>query len=194
MFQLTFMSVSMSGVIFLVVWILVWFFSILFHWQIIFKNLFNKGQNIEGEVHFSQFSKLVLTNRSYVPWYYYQAAGHSSNCDDEICHDKYNETFYLFLGKLCEVKINSCHSNPCFPGVSCTEMSDSYKCGNCIHGYQGDGVTCKFCQLFLWPCHKTSMSICLFVWLFSLLYCLCIFMYTEFVYCVVAAMHIICCK
>ena len=174
------MSVSMSGVIFLVVWILVWFFSILFHWQIIFKNLCNKGQNVEGEAHFSQFSKLVLTNRSYVPWYYYQAAGHSSNCDDEICHDKYNETFYLFLGKLCEVKINSCHSNPCFPGVSCTEMSDSYKCGNCIHGYHGDGVTCKFCQLFLWPCHKTS-------WASSFTQCPYVCLFDYFLYCIVYA-------
>jgi hypothetical protein len=100
--------------------------------------------------------------------------------DDEICHDKYNENFYLFLGKLCEVKINSCHSNPCFPGVSCTEMSDSYKCGNCIHGYQGDGVTCKFCQLFLWPCRKTS-------WALSFTQCPYVCLFDYFLYCIVYA-------
>ncbi|XP_076087715.1 von Willebrand factor D and EGF domain-containing protein-like [Mytilus galloprovincialis] len=48
-----------------------------------------------------------------------------------------------FTGKLCETKVNGCHSDPCFPGVHCTETSESYTCGSCLDGYQGDGVNCK---------------------------------------------------
>ncbi|CAG2205870.1 von Willebrand factor D and EGF domain-containing protein,Wnt inhibitory factor 1 [Mytilus edulis] len=45
-----------------------------------------------------------------------------------------------FAGKFCETKVNGCHSDPCFPGVHCTETSESYACGSCLDGYQGDGV------------------------------------------------------
>ncbi|OGQ80130.1 MAG: hypothetical protein A2289_12935 [Deltaproteobacteria bacterium RIFOXYA12_FULL_58_15] len=40
---------------------------------------------------------------------------------------------------------DACASNPCFAGVTCTDLappSTSFTCGSCPTGYTGDGITC----------------------------------------------------
>ncbi len=38
----------------------------------------------------------------------------------------------------------TCADSPCFSGVPCEAASSgSFRCGNCPHGYKGNGITCK---------------------------------------------------
>lgn len=49
----------------------------------------------------------------------------------------YSSRKFLFKG--------GCDNNPCFQGVTCTNIGGSgasYKCGDCPKGYIGDGKTC----------------------------------------------------
>uniref|UniRef100_A0A672FVR7 Si:dkey-30e9.7 n=1 Tax=Salarias fasciatus TaxID=181472 RepID=A0A672FVR7_SALFA len=55
-------------------------------------------------------------------------------------------------GRTCREDINECVSQPCFPGVECSNTPGSFTCGPCPQGHRGDGKTClrKTCWLPLW--------------------------------------------
>ncbi|XP_061457861.1 cartilage oligomeric matrix protein [Rhineura floridana] len=38
--------------------------------------------------------------------------------------------------------LNHCYPNPCFPGVTCTNMPTGFRCGTCPLGYTGNGSHC----------------------------------------------------
>ncbi|XP_016131300.1 von Willebrand factor D and EGF domain-containing protein [Sinocyclocheilus grahami] len=45
----------------------------------------------------------------------------------------------------------TCADSPCFSGVPCEAASSgSFRCGNCPHGYKGNGITCK--PVCRYPC------------------------------------------
>ncbi|XP_068690657.1 uncharacterized protein [Montipora foliosa] len=48
-----------------------------------------------------------------------------------------------YTGRHCEVVITKCTNGSCYPGVSCTERSNTISCGACPFGYIGDGKNCK---------------------------------------------------
>ncbi|XP_028418294.1 neurogenic locus notch homolog protein 1-like [Dendronephthya gigantea] len=50
--------------------------------------------------------------------------------------------FAGYTGQRCEIEIDECADNPCFLGVSCTDLVASFKCGPCPTGYTGDGENC----------------------------------------------------
>lgn len=42
------------------------------------------------------------------------------------------------------VEVESClNSNPCFPGVDCTDTISGMICGKCPRGHVGDGRNCR---------------------------------------------------
>ena len=47
-----------------------------------------------------------------------------------------------YQGKWCQLT-NPCFPSPCHPGVSCDPRGDSYMCGPCPSGTQGDGHWCE---------------------------------------------------
>ncbi|XP_048590076.1 protein delta homolog 2 isoform X2 [Nematostella vectensis] len=47
-----------------------------------------------------------------------------------------------FKGRLCDERVYKCANDSCFPGVNCTEVPGSVKCGACPAGLSGDGKTC----------------------------------------------------
>ncbi|XP_070601847.1 cartilage oligomeric matrix protein isoform X2 [Erythrolamprus reginae] len=44
--------------------------------------------------------------------------------------------------KITVTVFNHCSSNPCFPGVTCTNTPNSFYCGSCPLGYTGNGTHC----------------------------------------------------
>ncbi|XP_062612521.1 uncharacterized protein LOC134274281 isoform X2 [Saccostrea cucullata] len=48
-----------------------------------------------------------------------------------------------FSGSLCERSPDFCATRPCFPGVQCTNLNTSYRCGRCPPGHAGNGAICK---------------------------------------------------
>lgn len=49
-----------------------------------------------------------------------------------------------FTGRYCDVPIMQCDIDSCYPGVPCTENSNSaVTCGSCPSGLTGDGKHCK---------------------------------------------------
>lgn len=48
-----------------------------------------------------------------------------------------------YTGTRCEKSPDYCASRPCFPGVQCTNLNTSYRCGRCPSGYAGNGAICK---------------------------------------------------
>ncbi|XP_078725599.1 uncharacterized protein LOC144942674 [Lampetra fluviatilis] len=60
-----------------------------------------------------------------------------------------------YAGQFCEVDVDACVTNPCYPGINCTDLpppSLGYKCGPCPAGYTGDGEKC----LDIDECNVTS--------------------------------------
>ena len=52
-----------------------------------------------------------------------------------------------FEGQHCEIVLDPCKDNPCFPGVNCTNNftipeSPSADCDPCPSGFDGDGRKC----------------------------------------------------
>nr|XP_032817930.1 mucin-4-like isoform X2 [Petromyzon marinus] len=50
-----------------------------------------------------------------------------------------------YTGQFCEMDVDACVTNPCYPGINCTDLpppSLGYKCGPCPAGYTGDGEKC----------------------------------------------------
>ena len=54
--------------------------------------------------------------------------------------------------------INHCDSQPCFPGVHCQPLADTYRCGSCPPGFTGDGERCQpnFCDPN--PCYPGEIA------------------------------------
>uniref|UniRef100_A0A803SUA7 EGF-like domain-containing protein n=1 Tax=Anolis carolinensis TaxID=28377 RepID=A0A803SUA7_ANOCA len=48
---------------------------------------------------------------------------------------------YHFIGTLCEININECHSNPCLHNATCADLINGYDC-SCLPGFTG--VNCEF--------------------------------------------------
>lgn len=43
-----------------------------------------------------------------------------------------------------KLKNNPCSSSPCYPFVACEAVDEeSFKCGKCPLGMEGDGITCE---------------------------------------------------
>ncbi|XP_078725598.1 uncharacterized protein LOC144942673 [Lampetra fluviatilis] len=60
-----------------------------------------------------------------------------------------------YTGQFCNENLNACTTNPCYPGIDCTDLpppSLGYKCGPCPAGYTGDGENC----LDIDECNVTS--------------------------------------
>ncbi|PIK47011.1 putative von Willebrand factor D and EGF domain-containing protein [Apostichopus japonicus] len=47
-----------------------------------------------------------------------------------------------FKGSICEIDIDECASNPCYPGVTCKNFNAMYWCVGCPPGLTGDGRHC----------------------------------------------------
>ncbi|XP_028411917.1 neurogenic locus notch homolog protein 2-like [Dendronephthya gigantea] len=62
--------------------------------------------------------------------------------------------FAGYTGDLCQNELNECASNPCFLGVSCTDMIAAFKCGPCPSGYTGSGEFCTKVNGEIDPCVK----------------------------------------
>ena len=56
------------------------------------------------------------------------------------CQCAYKSTFYLYLGRHCEVKEIKCDLFPCQHGGTCTDSPDGFHC-TCITGFTGQ--TCN---------------------------------------------------
>nr|XP_032817931.1 mucin-4-like isoform X1 [Petromyzon marinus] len=60
-----------------------------------------------------------------------------------------------YTGQFCDENLDACATNPCYPGINCTDLpppSLGYKCAPCPAGYTGDGENC----LDIDECNVTS--------------------------------------
>lgn len=48
-----------------------------------------------------------------------------------------------YTGELCAGDVDYCASQPCFGAVACTNLRHMFECGDCPHGFFGDGITCN---------------------------------------------------
>ena len=51
--------------------------------------------------------------------------------------------FAGFTGSSCDVKIENCTDDSCYPNVTCFKNSEIISCGPCPLGFTGDGKNCK---------------------------------------------------
>ncbi|XP_033728931.1 uncharacterized protein LOC117318039 [Pecten maximus] len=47
-----------------------------------------------------------------------------------------------YTGSRCESRVSACRSNPCYQGVTCSDVGDGFRCGQCPVGMTGNGITC----------------------------------------------------
>ena len=51
--------------------------------------------------------------------------------------------FAGFTGSNCDIKIENCADDSCYPNVTCFKNSEIISCGPCPLGFTGDGKNCK---------------------------------------------------